>query len=116
MTGHAVIGQQHMPPLPADLSIPADTDGPVFAEPWEARVFALVVKLQQAGLFAWGDFQAVLVDEITHSEAAGSPRPYYLNWAMAAERLFEQLGLAERVAVDTRVADLRPDDHTVRLR
>jgi len=103
--------------IPVDLRIPRGPDQePVFAEPWEARIFSLVVTLHRAGAFEWKQFQELLIDEIGHSEATGRPRLYYLNWATAAERLFESLGFASRSSVDIRVEVLRPDDRTVRLR
>ena len=102
--------------LPADLEIPRDAEGPVFAEPWEARVFALVVEMNARGLFAWTEFQSLLVDEIRRGEGEGLCRPYYVNWMLAAERLFEQRGLVAREATDAEVERLRPDDRTIRLR
>ena len=103
--------------IPMELSIPRGPDDePVFAEPWEARIFSLVVTLHRAGAFEWKQFQELLVNEIDQSEASSQPRPYYLNWAMAAERLFDTLGVASRTDVDVRVEVLRPDDRTVRLR
>ena len=34
----------------ADLPLlPRDADGPVFAEPWQAQAFAVVVELMEAG-------------------------------------------------------------------
>lgn len=103
--------------LPPELAVPRDDAGePVFAEPWEARIFALVVDLYRTSAFEWHLFQTLLIDEIARSEAAGHPRPYYLNWAMAAERLFETLGFVARDAIDGRVEELRPDDRTIRLR
>ena len=33
--------------------IPGEKDGPVFAEPWEARAFALAVRLFEQGHFSW---------------------------------------------------------------
>ena len=105
------------PDPPETLAIPRGPDGePLFAEPWEARAFAMVVGLHGRGLFDWSAFQALLIEEIGRSEAAGEPRPYYLNWLMAAERLVESLGLAQRTEVDAVVAHLRPEDRTVRLR
>jgi nitrile hydratase accessory protein len=105
------------PPLLGDIAtIPAGGDGPVFIEPWEARVFALVVALHRRGAFAWPDFQALLIDEIGASERSGRNRPYYESWLAAAERLLEALGLAARAEIDATVACLRPDDRTVRLR
>ncbi len=104
------------PSLPKDLSIPRDQDGePVFAEPWEARTFAMVVNAHGQALFEWQYFQNLLIDEICRSESSQSPQPYYLSWAMAAERLFETLGSISRNEIDRRVAVLRPDDKTVRL-
>jgi nitrile hydratase accessory protein len=104
------------PEFPADMKIPLGSDGdPVFAEPWEARAFALVVSAHDQGRFEWQDFQRLLVTEIRHSEAHCEPRSYYLNWAMAAEKLFESLGSLQRSDVDQRVTDLRPDDKTVRI-
>lgn len=102
--------------LPAGLDIPQDAEGPVFVEPWEARAFAMVIDLNQQGRFAWKDFQSLLVEEIAKSEREGLGRPYYTNWLIAAERLFEKLGLAQREETDAEVERLRPDDRTVRLR
>ena len=102
--------------LPAGLDIPKDEAGPVFVEPWEARAFSMVVDLNARGHFAWKAFQALLVEEITRSEREGLGRPYYTNWLIAAERLFDGLGLAARAEVDAEVERLRPEDRTVRLR
>lgn len=102
--------------LPMGLEIPRDEQGPVFVEPWEARAFAMVVDLNAQGRFAWKDFQSLLVEEIGDSERGGLDRPYYVNWLIAAERLFERLGMADRAEVDAEVEALRPDDRTVRLR
>ena len=33
--------------------VPRDSSGPVFAEPWQAQIFALTVQLSQAGYFRW---------------------------------------------------------------
>ena len=102
--------------LPMGLDIPKNEQGPVFVEPWEARAFAMVVDLNAQGRFAWKDFQSLLVEEIGRSEREGLERPYYLNWLIAAERLFERLGMADRTEIDAEVEALRPDDRTVRLR
>ena len=77
--------------LPLDLPIPRREGEPVFAEPWEARAFALVVGLHEAGHFHWPDFQALLAAEIRESEAAGLHEPYYALWLRAAEHLVARL-------------------------
>lgn len=102
--------------LPEDMAIPRGEDGdPVFAEPWEARVFGLVVGACDQGQFTWKEFQQLLIEEIRASETQGEPRSYYLNWAIAAEQLFTGLGALAPGDLDQRVAQLRPDDKTVRL-
>lgn len=102
--------------VPAGLQIPADRNGPVFAEPWEARIFALVIDLNARGTFTWKEFQSLLVEEIRRSEQTDHGRPYYLNWLIAAERLFAGKGLILTKDVDAEVERLRPDDRTIRLR
>lgn len=113
MTG---LSANRCPVLPEDISIPIGDDGdPIFAEPWEARTFAVVINAFEQGRFEWKDFQSLLVNEIRLGEQQGNPKPYYLNWAIAAEKLFDALGTVERNSIDQRVAQLRPDDKTVRL-
>ena len=102
--------------LPSDLAIPRDERGPLFVEPWEARAFALVVDMNARGLFAWKEFQRLLIEEIHRGEAAGHCQPYYSSWLIAAERLFEAKGFSQRREIDSEVERLRPDDRTIHLR
>jgi nitrile hydratase accessory protein len=46
-----------LPDLPEHLR---DKDGPVFREPWEAQVFAMVVGLHERGLFTWNEWAQAL--------------------------------------------------------
>lgn len=73
---------------------------PVFAEPWQAQAFAMVVKLNEAGLFTWSEWAAALGAEI----AAHPDIAYYECWLAALETLAERkgaIGEAERL---TRIA------------
>jgi len=77
--------------------LPKDADGPVFAEPWEAQAFAMAVKLNEAGVFGWGEWAETLGAELKAHPA----RPYYESWLAALERLVEAKGVmseAERIA------------------
>ena len=77
--------------------LPKDADGPVFAEPWEAQAFAMAVKLNEAGVFGWGEWAETLGAELK----AAPQRPYYESWLAALERLVEAKGVmseAERLA------------------
>lgn len=77
--------------------LPQDADGPVFAEPWEAQAFAMAVKLNERGVFAWSEWAEVLGAELHRHPQ----RPYYESWLAALERIAEAKGLTtgpERLA------------------
>jgi nitrile hydratase accessory protein len=76
--------------LAALPAIPRTGDSPVFAEPWQAEVFALAVALQARGHFTWGQWAERLAAEIRSAQQAGDPDlgdTYYLHWLRALERL-----------------------------
>ncbi len=75
---------------------PPTADEPaVFTEPWQARAFAVVVKLCQDGHTEWDDFQRRLIAEIGAADAAGDDATgYYEHWLAACERLLVERGLA----------------------
>ena len=67
-----------------------DDDQPVFASPWEAQIFALVVGLHQQGCFSWPEWTECLSAEIaalrTKSEADLGDS-YYRLWVIVLERI-----------------------------
>jgi nitrile hydratase accessory protein len=69
--------------------LPKDQDGPVFAEPWEAQAFAMAMKLNEAGVFQWGEWAETLGAELK----AHPDRPYYESWLAALEILVEAKGV-----------------------
>lgn len=97
--------------------LPRDTDGPVFAEPWEAEAFALAVKLHEAGVFGWGEWAAALGAEFK----ADPQRPYYESWLAALEKLVEAKGVMTsherlaRVAAWDRAAKATPHGKPILL-
>ena len=76
-----------------DLNLPCDENAPVFAAPWEASAFAMVLALYRAGRFEWSEWVELLSVEI----AAAAPDPtgalYYERWTAALEKLLARLGL-----------------------
>ncbi|HKG01270.1 MAG TPA: nitrile hydratase accessory protein, partial [Xanthobacteraceae bacterium] len=71
-------------------SIPRDSDGPVFREPWEAQAFAMALALHERGLFTWPEWAAMLSAEIKRAQQAGDPdtgETYYHHWLNALERI-----------------------------
>ncbi len=74
----------------------------LFREPWEARAFALVVRLHEAGCFTWPEWVAALSAEVAAAKAAGDPDPgdsYYRHWLAALETIVVGKGLADRVDI-----------------
>ena len=82
------------------LGVPAEGPEPVFAEPWQAQAFALVVQLHAHGAFSWPDWAAALAEAI----AAAPHAPYYESWVNALEQLLERQGLADPALLAARKA------------
>lgn len=83
--------------LAATHPIPHDEEGPVFAEPWQARAFAFAVALHEKGAFAWTEWADALSRTIKQAQAAGDPDygdTYWDHWLATLERLVAQKGLA----------------------
>ncbi|TYC63630.1 nitrile hydratase accessory protein [Rhodobacterales bacterium] len=86
--------------LPNELgltpSLPLDVDGgPVFSEPWEARVFALTVQAHQAGVFTWSEWTAALGAELARDgDGSEGTAGYYDRWIDAFEGLLATKGIA----------------------
>jgi nitrile hydratase accessory protein len=81
---------------------PRDPEGPVFAEPWQASVFALAVSLSRQGHFSWKAWAAALAEELKASSARGEPDDgshYYHCWLAALERLVVAKRLSDEAAL-----------------
>ena len=77
-------------------------EGPVFRELWEAQAFAMALALHERGLFNWGEWTAVLGDEIKRAQAGGDPdtgETYYRHWVAALERIVAEKGVTDAAAL-----------------
>ena len=77
-------------PFAAQPGLPANAEGPVFAEPWQAQAFALAVRLHAAGRFTWTEWADTLATVLREAAARGEPDDgahYYTHWLAALERL-----------------------------
>ena len=86
------------------VALPRDSGGPVFAEPWQAEVFALAVKLSEQGHFTWKEWASTLAEELKAAADRGEPDDgshYYHHWLAALERLVTTKGLTSRAALET---------------
>lgn len=95
-------------------------DEPAFHAPWEARIFALIVTLVEAGHFPWSEFQDRLATELVALEGSGKAaeetdtagaeginRYYYDCWLAAAEATLSAEAIVAPGAVDNHMNDLR---------
>jgi nitrile hydratase accessory protein len=74
---------------------PRDEQGPVFREPWEAKAFAMVLRLHEQGLFSWAEWADALAHEIRAARARGDPDlgdTYYQHWLRALETIVARKG------------------------
>ena len=79
--------------------LPRDDAGPVFAEPWQARAFALAVRLSAQGHFTWSEWATALAVELDAATRRADPDDgsyYYEHWLAALERVVTAKRLAKR--------------------
>jgi len=78
---------------------------PVFAEPWQAQVFALAIRLSAAGHFTPTEWSAALGTELRAAADRGEPDDgsrYYEHWLAALERLVTSTGLTDAATLAAR--------------
>lgn len=72
-----------------------------FEAPWQAMIFALIIKMHEDGRFEWSEFADCLAAVISQYEQQGIERDYYANWLEAALRLLSEKRLiTERSLLD----------------
>ncbi|MGB7335657.1 MAG: nitrile hydratase accessory protein [Salaquimonas sp.] len=84
--------------LKAVPSIPRECGDAVFAEPWEARAFAMAVALNEQGLFTWPQWAERFGAALEANTRAGEPRTYYQVWMATLEEVVEVKGIANAEA------------------
>jgi nitrile hydratase accessory protein len=85
-------------------AIPRRNGEPVFDEPWESRVFGMAVGLCERGRFAWEEFRARLLAEITAAEARGEASTYYERFLRALQGLLIAKGICSAQEVESYLA------------
>jgi nitrile hydratase accessory protein len=82
-----------------------ELDGPAFAEPWMAQVFACAVHLSRQGLFTWNEWVDVFSAEIkAHPQEPGEAAnaAYYRQWLAALETIVGRKGAASATEISER--------------
>ncbi|MDO8433286.1 MAG: nitrile hydratase accessory protein [Candidatus Binatus sp.] len=71
----------------------------VFSAPWEARAFAIALKLSEAGVFSWDEFRERLIAEVAASDrvherdGTSDHGEYYEHFLRALERMLDDKGI-----------------------
>lgn len=99
----------------ADLPLlPRDETGPVFAEPWQAQAFAVVVELTEKGLLTREGWAGRLGATIAAAEARGETdtgRRYYDHWLAALEGVLVDRKLTDPAELADEGEEIRANDH-----
>ena len=77
-------------------TIPREDNEPVFREPWQAEVFAIVLSLHEQSLFSWSEWAEILSQQITQAQQQGDADKgdtYYNHWLSALEKLLVLKGI-----------------------
>lgn len=96
-------------------------EGPRFAEPWQAEVFALTIALQRAGAFAWGEWADAFAKRRLAAPDPDAAR-YFDDWLATLESLVAERAivgahdLAQRKAQWIHAYEVTPHGHPVELR
>lgn len=69
------------------MAVSGNIDDPVFAEPWQAEAFAMVLALHEKGLFSWSEWADTLSSELKKPGVAADGSDYYDCWLRALETL-----------------------------
>ena len=95
-----------------------DGSGPVFASPWQAQIFSLVVGLHESGCFSWNEWAEALSGEIAEDSNGGADGAntqeeidpsdsYYRLWVSALEQILARKTILDSDEVRERVTQWR---------
>ena len=88
----------------------SDGEGPEFAQPWEAQLFAMVLELVRQGVFSWAEWTKILGVEIAAVRDRGetdSGTTYYRHWLATLEQLLSEKGVVQDSDVQSRMTQWR---------
>jgi nitrile hydratase accessory protein len=94
---------------------PLDSEQP-FSAPWEARAFAMAVRLSEAGVFSWDEFRSHLIEQIGIADKAmahGWEEPgdgYYTHFLSALEKLLRTKGIVDPLALEQSMQQISSPD------
>ena len=94
-----------------------DADSPVFNEPWEARAFAMAVRLSESGICTWDEFRRHLISEIGKADKVRAHgwvedgAGYYTYFLRALENLLREKNIVDASALETKMREITEVGH-----
>ena len=96
--------------LAAELGI---DEASAFSAPWEARAFAIALRLSAAGLFSWDEFRARLIaevgasDRVRERDGTADQGEYYEHFVRALEAIVTEKGIASRLDLAAKLTEIQ---------
>jgi nitrile hydratase accessory protein len=88
-----------------------------FSAPWEARAFAMAVRLSESGICTWDEFRRHLITEIGKADKVRAHGwvedgdGYYTYFLRALETLLREKGIVEASALELKMREISEADH-----
>ena len=88
-----------------------------FSAPWEARAFAIAVRLSKSGLCTWDEFRRHLITEIGRGDKVRAhgwvedSDGYYVYFLRALEDLLREKGIVDTSTLETKMRAISEADH-----
>ncbi len=89
----------------------------MFSAPWEARAFAMAVRLSEAGVCTWNEFRAHLIAEIGKADKVRAHGwvedgdGYYVHFLRALENLLREKNIVDASALEMKMHEISASDH-----
>jgi nitrile hydratase accessory protein len=88
-----------------------------FSAPWEARAFAMAVRLSESGVFTWDEFRSHLISEIGKADKVRAHGwvedgdGYYTYFLSALENLLREKGIVDSSSLEMKMKEIGSPDH-----
>jgi nitrile hydratase accessory protein len=97
-------------------ALPLENDA-TFSAPWEARAFAIAVRLSESGVCTWDEFRQHLIAEIGRGDKVRAHGwvengdGYYVYFLRALEAVLRDKGIVDTSALETKMRAIGEADH-----
>lgn len=94
--------------------LPRDDNGPIFAAPWQAQAFAVVVQLTDAGTITreeWANYLGAALKEAESRGDYNTGERYYDHWLKALEQLMVDKELTDADELTKEGVEILEGDH-----